>query len=356
MSPVPLLRLPSGSKTGTIIGGNGATNDAVWAVDLTAGDKLYVEVLISSGATGSASLFLWGPGTTSVKILEDMDKIVAESAYEYTGGSPAPLRLAYVVPTTGRYYIDLYSGYGAIPYTMRARPGPTEFIVNPPSRSKIGLWAGSNSTASIGGTVETALAPAYQGTPVEVWAHWRGYDRNGVDRMYKLGTVPLGADGSWSFDPLKIDSTKMPWTSSIRVEWPGDGHDKGWVDESKTIECYPYVSVKPSRWRIARTSLHHHLGPHLSLASLATKATRARRRVSITVCSRPGRRGWHIIRHYWVFERNKGYYRHNYRPWIKGNWYFKTRYLPAVFNDAKTGSKYTRYERAWTRTIKVQVQ
>lgn len=353
-----ITSLPA-TDSGTLIAGSGSSaQDAVWAVTLAEGDRFYADVTYTTGATGAAvSLFLFKPGVTTVKGLPAEGDIVAEAAYQGAGGTPAPLRLAYTVPSgqAGTYYLDLMCEWGVANYTLRAKEGPAEFTVTP-SRSVIGWYAGAASYSTVIGNVESNLTPyPYAGTQVEVWAHWRGYDRNGVDRMERLGTTTIGSDGGWSYYPVQPSSSKMPWTSTLRVEWPGKddmaADDKGWLDESRVIEVYPYVSTRPSRWAVNRRQLLSITGR--VYPSYARDAGSTKPKISLYV-SRPGARGLRVVRHYWL--PSTGYYRFYQRPWIRGYWYYKVRFLSAVFYDQANGTYYQRYRRGYSRTIRIRIR
>lgn len=347
------------SDTGVLTAGSGSSaQDAVWAVTLAEGDKLYVEATYTTGATGAAvALFLFKPGVTTVKGLPLEGDIVDEATYQGAGGVPSPLRMAYTVPAgkAGTYYIDLMCEWGVATYTLRVKNGPAEYAVTP-SSNVVGWYAGSGSYASVTGRVDSAMSPyPYAGTQVEVWARWRGYDRNGLDRQERLGTTTIQPDGTWTFYPVQPDSSKMPWTSTLCIEWPGKNDmaadDKGWCDDAQVIEVYPYVSTKPSRWAVNRRQALYITGR--VYPSYARDAGVTKPKISLYV-SRPGARGLRVARHYWL--SSTGYYRFLQRPWIKGTWYYRVRFLSGTFYDAYRGTYYQRYRRGYSRTIRIRVR
>jgi hypothetical protein len=320
------------------------TTDHVWKVALTEHQKIFVQAIVADGGTNPAELFLWKPGTTTVLAndpLFDWDDLAAEAGYSATG-TAMPLRLAYEVPTgaAGDYYVDVAGwGIGESFFNLSAKPGADEFTVSSPTALD---WGRS---FTVKGSLEPT-GPGHVGTPVSVWAHWLGLDLNGVDRMTQMGQGLVSASATYSVSGLAPNSLTMPWTSYIRVEWPGDD-THGWVDETILVRVRPQIGLLRSRSSIrprTRIRLYGKVNPGYARQRGATSP-------KVQVQARWGTRAFRTIATRTL--TSSGWYFVYYAPATRGRWQFRTRYLPAVFANEYTGGNYARYISGYSKIVTV---
>jgi len=333
VSDAPTIAVPA-TDTATL-GTTRSPDDAVWGLALDVGDRVYVEAIVATGSTGSVSLFLWKPGTTSVLHPPASGDLAAEATYEYAPGYPAPLRMAYEVPLggAGTYFIDVSTLQGTANVDLFVKHGPPAFTVSKPATLTTVNWG---QTFTVSGTIEPVSDPAHVGTTVEVWAWWFGLDDTGVDRMKRLGSATVNPDGTFRLTGLKSNIVTMPWNSRLRLEWLGDDNE-GWIDQTRVVYVRANMSIRASKSRIVR-------GTRILLSGRLDPATARRAGKTIprvVIQGRVGSRAWRNLRFFNITAT--GMYRYYYAPSVKGRWQFRTRYMPATYFNENTQTNYTRY-------------
>lgn len=325
------------------------TTDRVWKVALAEHQRVFVEAIVHDGATNPTELYLWSPDTTSViasNPLFDWDDLAAEAGYAATG-TATPLRLAYEVPTgaAGDYYVDVAGwGIGDADFDLLVKPGADAFTVGSSTVRDWGL------PFTVRGSIEPSTEPGHVDTTVSVWAHWLGLDTNGVDRMTKVGEGLVSAVGTYSVIGIRPNSLTMPWSSYIRVEWPGDD-DHAWVDESILVRVRAGIRLYRSRAVIrprTRIALYGKVDPGYARQRGTTSPR-------LEVQGRWGGRAFRRIRPAFAVASN-GWYRVYYAPSTKGRWQFRTRYFPAVFRNEFTDTDYARYISGYSKVVTVSVR
>lgn len=341
-SAVTLPGVPA-TETGTL---TTSTVSQVYALALAEGQRVYIEVVVHDGATNPTELYLWKPGTPTVLQDADWDMLAAEAGYSSTG-TAVPLRLAYQVPTgaAGDYYVDVAGwGIGQADFDLSVKAGADAFTVASPGVLEWG------KLFTVKGSLEPSTEPGHVDTTVSVWAHWLGLDTNGVDRMTKMGDGLVSGAATYAVSGIKPNTLTMPWTSYIRVEWPGDDNH-GWVDESILVRVRAQVGLVRSR-AVVRPRTRIRLFGKVNPGYARQRGVTAPR---LDVQGRWGTRGFRRIRVPFAVS-SSGWYFVFYTPSTKGRWQFRTRYLPAVFKNEFTDTNYARYVSGYSKVITIFVR